>query len=53
MQENALFRQYISPQFPPLEEIASRTDLAFVNADEFLEPALPTLDKVSLILICN
>uniref|UniRef100_A0A914IG12 UDP-glucuronosyltransferase n=1 Tax=Globodera rostochiensis TaxID=31243 RepID=A0A914IG12_GLORO len=45
-QENAIFRRHISPDFPSLEQLASRIDIAFVFGDEFVDPSYPTLSKV-------
>uniref|UniRef100_A0A183C5N3 glucuronosyltransferase n=1 Tax=Globodera pallida TaxID=36090 RepID=A0A183C5N3_GLOPA len=45
-EENRAFRKQISPEFPCLEQIASRIDVAFIVGDEFIDPTLPTLAKV-------
>jgi len=38
-------RKYAGPNFPSVRQIASESTIAFINSDEFLDPARPILHK--------
>ncbi|KAE9546697.1 hypothetical protein FO519_010091, partial [Halicephalobus sp. NKZ332] len=46
---NDAIRKYAGPDFPCVRELAAESTIAFVNNDEFLEPARPILHKTIYI----
>uniref|UniRef100_A0A914WXN7 glucuronosyltransferase n=1 Tax=Plectus sambesii TaxID=2011161 RepID=A0A914WXN7_9BILA len=44
--ENEIFRRYYGSDFPALDDLAKKTSLAFVNADEFFELPRPITHRI-------
>lgn len=46
---NEIFRRHHGKDFPPLDDLAKKTTLAFVNADEFFELPRPITHRIIYI----
>uniref|UniRef100_A0A0N5A677 glucuronosyltransferase n=1 Tax=Parastrongyloides trichosuri TaxID=131310 RepID=A0A0N5A677_PARTI len=44
--ETALFRKYISPDFPDLRDLSKKCPLAMINSNELYDTPRPTLHKI-------